>query len=613
VFYAQKPFPSWEEKFPLFDFSALPTFSFEAGAILSSAKTPLNHALWIKCGRVDIYSRHMHTNARDTIAKASVGDFIGAEILLSEHVLPVDAVAATAVNGYIISNQELEKIQQQEATFALAIIQEIAKQKSAMLNKITKEYQLSALNSPLHIDVEDHIQHATIALNSVSTHANTDIDRTITQIVHLARRKLDYFAEEETFQTGMGSTESKKDHLKYVCEHALQELLNVHAFGRLNRSGSPVSEIAPSSAAETIYEYGEPIGIVFSIAPLTNAIADSLSKILNCIKTRNSLILSYPHNARDLGESFITLVQEILEQNGLPKNLIQIVSRTTDNEHIKSFISHERIGLVISNGDTNAIDHSEEACYDIGPNNTPAWITHSATISHAAEQILKNKSYDNGMVRGSENSIVADADIIGSLTGTLTTLGAAIITSDERRHAINTWFDTQKWTIKPEFIGRSARFLAKKANIDRPHDITLIVLPALEEDIPILAREKLAPIVTLFKARNIGANKTNGLELSTKILAAEGMCHTAVIYSNNAKQIDIFAQKIPANRMFVNQSAAVKIPYALNKASSSFTKSRKAHEPSITQGIFTWRDLLNIKRLVFYRNDALLSRHPYRD
>jgi acetaldehyde dehydrogenase / alcohol dehydrogenase len=210
-----------------------------------------------------------------------------------------------------------------------------------------------------------------------------------------------------------------------------------------------------------------------------------------------------------------------------------------------------------------------------------------------AEMVIAGKSFDNGLICGSENNLVVDTAIEAALRRELAVHGGAILTPEEKEHFLPQAFDTQGH-LERSLIGQSAQSIAEKTGIQRPFPIRLIIIPAgLEELRGPLGREKLAPITSLFTA----SGAAEGQQVCLQILDNDGRGHTAVIHTHDLALIERFGQAMPASRILANVTATLGVIGVGTGLTPSMTLGCGTFGGNSTTDNVTYRHLLNIKRL----------------
>jgi acyl-CoA reductase-like NAD-dependent aldehyde dehydrogenase/ubiquinone/menaquinone biosynthesis C-methylase UbiE len=481
-----------------------------------------------------------------------------------------------------LRKQSMEAMQQQAD-----LIRKQNEQLSSLLTQVASSVPIACYEPTVEV-MDKLVDEAKAAQRIIECETEIKLEDLILEIASAIRKDALFYAEQELHQSGMGQLESKLDKLALVCNEATKSLVGIKTYGR-----------QPCGESEKVVDYLSPVGVIFAVIPLTNPIPNSLFKIFNALRTRNSIIISYPKKVRQLGERLVREVQAQLSAAGLPRALVQCLPVESNRNIIAKCMSHKGIDLILATGGAGLVKSAHSSgnpAYGVGPGNVPALVTNSANLIQAASQIVQSKSYDNGIICGSENNIVVEAAIYENFVLALIQEGAAVISESEREKAIASWFDPDTWKINNALLGVPASHLAKIAGVTRPYPIKLIVLPIAEHEITRLGREKLTAISTLLLSEN------RGIELCKKVLQVAGEGHSAVIHSYDPVEIDAFAQAIPAGRLLVNVPATSGMMGVSTDLPLSFMVGSGSYGKNITTDNISWKHLVNVKRVAFCKD-----------
>ena len=438
--------------------------------------------------------------------------------------------------------------------------------------------------------VDQTISKSIEAQVTVLNHNDQYLDKLIGKITHCVNSELYEFARLEAEETAIGNVKDKYHKLSLVTNQVCKNLTGTVTFGCLDEN----------SAQNDVVEYGYPIGVIFAVIPMTNPIPNSLFKILNAIKTRNSLIVSYPRAGVSVGNKLITLVQSLLEEAGISPNLIQSVPLPSDRAQAQKFMSHDKVNLILATGGQKLVRaalSSGNPAYAVGPGNVPAIVCKGANLSKAARNIVQSKSYDNGIICGSESVLIVEKVVDIEFMKQLEAQKAAVLSLKEKQTAISHWYDNDG-SIRREIVGKSAAFLAELAGITRDYQILVLVLPCLKSEIDLLGKEKLAPFVAL-----ISVSDNELIPVANSVLSFDGAGHTAVVHTNDPHMIDKCAVELPAGRILANTPATFGMMGVSTELPLSFMLGSGSWGKNISTDAITWRHFLNIKRLALHVND----------
>jgi acetaldehyde dehydrogenase/alcohol dehydrogenase len=330
---------------------------------------------------------------------------------------------------------------------------------------------------------------------------------------------------------------------------------------------------------------------------MTNPVPTLAFKTLICLKTRNALIASSHRKALAVGNQAGELIQVVLREHGAPADLVQWIRERTSREKTFMLMRHKDVSLILATGGPSMVKaaySSGTPAIGVGPGNAPAWICSDADLETAAQMVIDSKSFDNGIICGSENHLVVDAPVRQAFLIALKDHGAAVLTPDETSRFTAQVIHPETGRLRREVIGQTARRIAQVAGIQREGDIRLIVVPVEPDDLhgP-YGREKLAPILSLFTVKG----EEEGLALCRQLLAREGTGHTAIIHTQDQNLAQRFGLEMPASRVLINSPGSQGCCGISTGLTPSATLGCGTLGGSSTADNVTYTHLRNIKRI----------------
>ncbi|MDP4161044.1 MAG: acetaldehyde dehydrogenase (acetylating) [Bacillota bacterium] len=302
-------------------------------------------------------------------------------------------------------------------------------------------------------------------------------------------------------------------------------------------------------------DIGVPVGVIIGLPPSTNPVSTTIYKALLAVKSGNAIVFS-PHPK---AQKTITKVLDILiraaEENGLPSGAIGYL-RTLTWDGTVALMNHKDTSLILITGVPKmvraAYTSGKPTIYG-GPGNGPAFIERSADIKKAVEDIITSRTFDNGIVSASEQSIVAEDCIADEVRQELRKNGAYFM-SEQESEQLGKFFFRPDNSLNPEIVGRSAIELARKSGICVPEDTKILISEQkyVSSTHP-YSREKLCPVLAFY----VEKDWMNACEKCVELLINEGRGHTLVIHSKNENVIREFALKKPVSRVLVNTPATL--------------------------------------------------------
>src|SRR5687767_12771210 len=357
-----------------------------------------------------------------------------------------------------------------------------------------------------------------------------------------------------------------------------------------------------------VIEIAEPFGVVAAIVPSTNPTSTAIYKILISIKARCPIVIS-PHPA---AVRCITRVAEVMNdaarRAGAPDGAINWMSTVT-LEGTQELMKARETAVILATGGMGLVRAAYSAgkpAYGVGPGNAPAYIEGSADIPKAVRDIVTGKTFDNGVLCSSENSVVVDSAIVEEVKRTFVANGAHFMAASEIA-AVGKILVSPQRLPNPALVGRPATDIAQQAGITVPDGTRVLIaeLAGVGRDYP-LSIEKLCPVLSFYVVKDW----REGCERCKEILRYGGMGHTMSIHSRNDEVILQFGLKKPAYRIVVNTPTTHGSIGLTTGLDPSMTLGCGGYGGNITSDNISPRHLLNIKRVAYELTPAVVRPQP---
>jgi len=355
-----------------------------------------------------------------------------------------------------------------------------------------------------------------------------------------------------------------------------------------------------------VIEIAEPFGVVAAIVPSTNPTSTAIYKILISIKARCPIVISpHPSAAR-----CITRVAEIMSEAaraaGAPEGSINWMTTVT-LEGTQELMKARETAVILATGGMGLVRAAYSAgkpAYGVGPGNAPAYIESSADVPKAVRDIVTGKTFDNGLLCSSENSVVCDAPLVEEVKRQFVANGAHFMSAAEI-DAVGRVLVTPQRLPNPKLVGRPATDIAQQAGISIPPATRVLIaeLAGVGRDYP-LSIEKLCPVLSFY----VVSDWREGCERCKEILRYGGMGHTMSIHSRNDDVILQFGLKKPAYRIVVNTPTTHGSIGLTTGLDPSMTLGCGGYGGNITSDNISPRHLLNIKRVAYETTPAIVRR-----
>ncbi|MEG1819437.1 MAG: aldehyde dehydrogenase family protein, partial [Oscillospiraceae bacterium] len=344
-------------------------------------------------------------------------------------------------------------------------------------------------------------------------------------------------------ETGMGLVEDKVIKNHYAAEYIYNSYKDTKTCG-----------VIEEDEAFGIKKIAEPIGLVAAVIPTTNPTSTAIFKSLLAIKTRNGIIFSPHPRAKNCTIAAAKIISDAAVKAGAPKGIIGWID-TPSLELTNEVMRNSDIILATGGpGMVKAAYSSGKPAIGVGPGNTPAVIHKSADIRLAVSSIILSKTFDNGMICASEQSVIVDESIYNEVKKEFVLRGCYLLNREETekvRKAI-----LINGALNAKIVGQTAFRIGEIAGITVPEDTKILIGEVesveLSEE---FAHEKLSPVLAMYKSKTFD----DAIEKADRLVRDGGYGHTASIYINTATEkedLNIFSNIMKACRIVVNTPSA---------------------------------------------------------
>jgi acetaldehyde dehydrogenase (acetylating) len=420
------------------------------------------------------------------------------------------------------------------------------------------------------------------------------IDQIVTAMAGAVTPHAEALARLAVEETGFGVVEDK-------IQKNLFGSKQVYEFIRPMRTVGVIGRVEDKK----VVEIAEPFGVVAAIVPSTNPTSTAIYKVLIALKARCPIVISPHPSATRCITRTVELMAEAAERAGVPAGSIGWM-KTVTLEGTQELMKAREVAVILATGGMGLVRAAYSAgkpAYGVGPGNAPCYIERSADLPKAASDIMIGKTFDNGLLCSSPNSVVADEPIAEEARRQFQSLGAYFMNEAET-DALAKVLVTAQRLPNPSLVGRPASVVAEKAGLKVPEGTKVLIAPlkGVGRDYP-LSIEKLCPVLSWY----VVSDWRQGCERCIEILRYGGMGHTMAIHSENQDVILQFGLRKPAFRICVNTPTthgSIGLTTGLDPA---MTLGCGGWGGNITSDNISPRHLLNIKRLAYEVRPAPLS------
>uniref|UniRef100_A0A0G4FHH1 Aldehyde-alcohol dehydrogenase n=1 Tax=Chromera velia CCMP2878 TaxID=1169474 RepID=A0A0G4FHH1_9ALVE len=404
-------------------------------------------------------------------------------------------------------------------------------------------------------------------------------------------------------ETGMGVMEDKVIKNQFASEYIYNTYKDTQTCG-----------VVEDDRSFGFMRVAEPVGLVAGVTPTTNPTSTAIFKSLLALKTRNGIIFCPHPRAKKCTAEACRIVHDAAVKAGAPEGIVTCV--TTPSAALSAaLMRHPKINLILATGGpgmVRAAYSSGKPAIGVGAGNTPVLIDETADLKMAISSVLISKTFDNGMICASEQSIVVCSEVYDEAVREFEARGAVFVKGDAKAKLAELVIIDDH--LNAAIVGQPATKIAEMAGITDCPPYAKVLIAEVEEVGPNepLSFEKLSPVLGMYKARDF----QHALEISKALVAFGGSGHTSVLYTDPARsdRVAVFHDLMTAGRILINMPAS-------QGAIGDVFNFRLP--PSLTLGCGSWggnsvsenigvKHLLNYKSVAERRENMLWFRVPPR-
>lgn len=437
------------------------------------------------------------------------------------------------------------------------------------------------------------------AQRQFSTFSQEQVDEIFRQAAIAANNARIQLAKMAVEETGMGLVEDKVIKNHFASEYIYNQYKNEKTCG-----------VIENDEAFGIIKIAEPIGVIAAVVPTTNPTSTAIFKALIALKTRNGIIFSPHPRAKGSTIAAAKIVLDAAIKAGAPEGIIGWISEPSVE---LSQIVMAQADLILATGGPGMVKaaySSGKPAIGVGAGNTPAIIDETAHLKMAVNSVLLSKTFDNGMICASEQSVIVVEKVYADVKREFEERGAYMLKKDEVSKVgavllIN-------GVLNANIVGQSAAKIAALAGITVPEETKVLIgeVESVELEEP-FSHEKLSPVLAMYKAKNFD----EALNKAVRLVKLGGFGHTSVLYTDaviSQERVEKFGAAMKTGRTIIN------MPSSQGAIGDIFNFKLS---PSLTLGCGSWggnsvsenvgvKHLLNIKSVAKRRENMLWFRVP---
>lgn len=432
-----------------------------------------------------------------------------------------------------------------------------------------------------------------------ATYTQEQVDKIFKAAAIAANKARIPLAKMAVEETGMGVVEDKVIKNNYAAEYIYNKYKNVQTCG-----------IIEEDTAYGTKKVLEPIGIIAAVIPTTNPTSTAIFKAMICLKTRNGIIISPHPRAKKSTIEAARIVLDAAVKAGAPKGIIGWID--VPSLELTQTVMAECDCILATGGPgmVKAAYSSGKPALGVGAGNVPAVIDASADIKMAVNSIIHSKTFDNGMICASEQSVIVDKSIYNEVKKEFKARGCYILNDEETEKVRKTIIING--ALNAKIVGQTAHKIAELAGVETPVDTKILIGEVESVDISEeFAHEKLSPVLAMYKANDF----EDAMNKADRLIQDGGYGHTSSLFINTKTETDkinAFAERMKTGRIVINTPSThggIGDLYNFNLA------------PSMTLGCGSWggnsisenvgvKHLLNVKTVAERRENMLWFRAP---
>ena len=388
-------------------------------------------------------------------------------------------------------------------------------------------------------------------------------------------------------ETGRGIYEDKITKNMFATEYIYHSIKYDKTVGVINENEE-----------EGYEEIAEPIGIIAGVTPVTNPTSTTMFKSMISAKTRNVIIFGFHPSAQKCSSRAAEIVRDAAIKAGAPENCILWIEEPSILA-TNMLMNHPDVDLILATGGTGMV-RAAYSCgkpaLGVGPGNVPCYIDKTAKLKTSVNDLVLSKSFDNGMICASEQSVIVDREIHEEFERLMREAGCYFLSDEETNRLRGSMFIEEKGcALNADIVGKSPYDIAKGAGIEVPKNTKVLVLH--ENGVGIeypFSKEKLSPVLAYY----IVENRDEGIELAEKLIEFGGLGHSAVIHSEDEETIQKFSETVKVGRIIVNSpSTHGAIGDIYNTNMPSLTLGCGSFGGNSTTSNVSSANLINIKKV----------------
>ncbi len=394
-------------------------------------------------------------------------------------------------------------------------------------------------------EVRELVEAAKEAQQELARMNQAQVDHIVQAIADAGVRNARRLAQMANEDTGFGIVDDKVIKNIFASQGVYEYIKDIKTIGEISRDD-----------AKGLRAIAVPVGVIAGLIPSTNPTSTALYKAEIAVKAGNAIVFSpHPTALRCILET-VKVIRQAISEAGGNENLVSCITIPT-MEATDTLMRHRDVSMILATGGSamvRAAYSSGTPAIGVGPGNGPAFLEKTCDLPMAVKRILDSKTFDNGTICASEQSIICEEGMVSAVRAEMERQGAYFL-DEEEREKLGRFILRANGTMNPDIVGRSVATIARLAGLDKvPANARVLV--AKETGVgrghP-YSNEKLGPILAFYTA----ASCEEVCDKVCEILHYEGAGHTFSMHTKDDKVVDYFAKRVPASRILVNTASSL--------------------------------------------------------
>lgn len=440
-------------------------------------------------------------------------------------------------------------------------------------------------------EVRNLVGKAKEAQRKFSSFDQEKIDEIVKAVAKAASKEAESLAKFAKKETGFGKWEDKVAKNKLASDKLYEYIKDMKTIGVLNEDSE-----------KKIVEIGTPVGVIAGLIPSTNPTSTTIYKALIALKSGNAIVFSPHPSAVGCISKTVEILNRAAISNGAPHGLISCMEHLTI-EGTDELMKHDDVSLILATGGSamvKAAYSSGTPALGVGPGNVPAYIERSADIELAVKRIFASKTFDNGTICASEQSIVTERIIEDKVKEEIKRQGGYFLEGEKLAKVVKV-MERPNGGMNPKIVGKSAEEIADMVGIEIPKGTRILLCEekGVGKEYP-FSKEKLTGLLGFY----VVEDWEEACELCFKLLENGGLGHSLSIHSNDENIIREFGLKKPVSRILVNTPSSQGAVGITTNLAPALTLGCGAIGGSASSDNITPMNLINIRRMAYGVEDV---------